>query len=69
MICGLRWFPRSGVSAFGSSAANRLTVAFVGGLLAMYGARMAGGCTSGNGLSGSMQLALKWLDVFHYHVR
>jgi hypothetical protein len=43
---------------FGNSAVLRLLVAFVGGVLAMYGARMAGGCTSGNGLSGSMQLAV-----------
>lgn len=49
---------------FGASSAKRLTVAFVGGLLAMYGARMAGGCTSGNGLSGSMQLAVSGWTFF-----
>jgi hypothetical protein len=49
---------------FGSSPAKRLAVAFVGGILAMYGARMAGGCTSGNGLSGSMQLALSGWTFF-----
>lgn len=49
---------------FGPSPANRLAVAFVGGLLTMYGARMAGGCTSGNGLSGSMQLALSGWTFF-----
>jgi uncharacterized membrane protein YedE/YeeE len=43
---------------FGPSPAKRLVAAFVGGALVMYGARMAGGCTSGNGLSGSLQLAL-----------
>ncbi len=30
----------------------------IGGVLIMYGARMAGGCTSGHGISGSLQLAL-----------
>jgi len=30
----------------------------------MYGARMAGGCTSGNGLSGSLQLALSGWTFF-----
>ncbi len=49
---------------FGSSPGKRLAVAFVGGLLTMYGARMAGGCTSGNGLSGSMQLAVSGWTFF-----
>jgi len=49
---------------FGSSPALRLGVAFAGGLLTMYGARMAGGCTSGNGLSGSMQLAVSGWTFF-----
>ena len=49
---------------FGTSPAKRLAVAFVGGVLAMYGARMAGGCTSGNGLSGSMQLAISGWTFF-----
>jgi uncharacterized membrane protein YfcA len=49
---------------FGDSPARRLAVAFLGGILAMYGARMAGGCTSGNGLSGSLQLALSGWTFF-----
>jgi hypothetical protein len=49
---------------FGPSTAKRLAVAFLGGGLAMYGARMAGGCTSGNGLSGSLQLALSGWTFF-----
>ena len=43
---------------FGSSKTRRFVVAFIGGALAMYGARMAGGCTSGNGISQSLQLAV-----------
>ena len=43
---------------FGSSKTRRFIVAFIGGALAMYGARMAGGCTSGNGISQSLQLAV-----------
>jgi hypothetical protein len=43
---------------FGHSAAKRYLVAFAGGVLAMYGARLANGCTSGNGISGGLQLAL-----------
>lgn len=43
---------------FGPSPQRRFTWAFLAGALEMYGARMAGGCTSGNSLSGGMQLAL-----------
>jgi hypothetical protein len=43
---------------FGPSVAKRYLVAFAGGLIAMYGARLANGCTSGNGISGGLQLAL-----------
>ena len=43
---------------FGPSVAKRFAAAFVGGILAMFGARLADGCTSGNGISGSLQLAV-----------
>ncbi len=43
---------------FGPSVMRRMVVAFIGGALAMYGARMAGGCTSGNGISQGLQLAV-----------
>lgn len=43
---------------FGPSPAKRYIAAFAGGVIAMYGARLANGCTSGNGISGGLQLAL-----------
>ena len=43
---------------FGSSRALRYAAAFVGGGLLLFGARMASGCTSGHGISGTMQLAV-----------
>jgi hypothetical protein len=43
---------------FGASVTKRMIAAFIGGALAMYGARMAGGCTSGNGISQGLQLAV-----------
>ena len=43
---------------FGSSIALRARAAFVGGVIAMFGARLADGCPSGHGLSGSLQLAV-----------
>ena len=43
---------------FGPSVTRRFAAAFAGGVLAMFGARLADGCTSGNGISGSLQLAV-----------
>lgn len=47
---------------FGPSAGKRFVGAFIGGAVLLYGARMAGGCTSGHGISGTLQLAASsWL--------
>ena len=46
---------------FGTNPVKRGIVAFIGGILAMYGARLAGGCPSGHGLSGMIQLAVSGL--------
>jgi uncharacterized protein len=43
---------------FGPSRAKRYTAAFIGGAVLLYGARLAGGCTSGHGISGGLQLAV-----------
>ena len=40
-----------------NSAASRAAWAFVGGFILIFGARMAGGCTSGHIISGGMQMA------------
>jgi uncharacterized protein len=43
-------------------AASRVVPALLGGFLLMFGARLANGCTSGHGISGSLQLAASgWL--------
>jgi uncharacterized membrane protein YedE/YeeE len=44
-------------SRFGPSIPLRLVGAFVGGVLLLFGARLAGGCTSGHVLSGVSQMA------------
>lgn len=49
--------PRVWRQRFGDSIPQRMTWAFVGGVILIIGARMAGGCTSGHGLSGGMQLS------------
>jgi len=45
----------------GPSPLKRIVWAFVGGFILIFGARMAGGCTSGHILSGGMQLAFSSL--------
>jgi uncharacterized membrane protein YedE/YeeE len=46
---------------FGTNPALRGIAAFIGGIIAMFGARLAGGCPSGHGLSGVGQLAASGL--------
>ncbi|SPF75630.1 hypothetical protein ALP8811_00623 [Aliiroseovarius pelagivivens] len=43
---------------FGDSPMKRYAIAFIGGFIVLYGARLAGGCTSGHMMSGMMQTAL-----------
>ena len=43
---------------FGPSVGKRAIFAFLGGVVAMVGARMADGCPSGHGLSGMMQMSV-----------
>jgi len=43
---------------FGGSIGLRAVAAFAGGIVAMFGARLADGCPSGHGLSGLMQLSV-----------
>lgn len=49
---------------FGPSRARRFTAAFLGGVLLLLGARLAGGCTSGHILSGVSQLAVSSILFF-----
>ncbi|OPX64585.1 MULTISPECIES: YeeE/YedE thiosulfate transporter family protein [unclassified Methanoregula] len=54
----LSWVPSLWATVFGNSAILRLLAALAGGILLGFGARWAGGCTSGHGISGSIQLSL-----------
>lgn len=60
-----RWLPPMWQERFGTdSYALRFAVAFGGGIMMAFGARLAGGCTSGHGISGTLQLSLSsWLMV------
>lgn len=57
--------PAYWVDLFGEdSLGKRFLWASLGGVLLSFGARMAGGCTSGHGISGSLQLnAVSWIAL------
>lgn len=42
----------------GNTPVKRYVTAFIGGFIVLYGARLAGGCTSGHMMSGMMQTSL-----------
>lgn len=63
------WVPSNWAHAFGDGVSVRLVVAFVGGILMGIGSRWAGGCTSGHGISGTLQLvATSWIAVVCFFV-
>ena len=58
------WVPALWQERFGSDVALRAGVAFAGGAIMAYGARLAGGCTSGHGISGALQLSVSsWIAL------
>jgi hypothetical protein len=61
--------PAKWASSFGDSALLRLAVAVLGGVFMGFGARWAGGCTSGHGISGTLQLAVSsWIAAACFFV-
>jgi hypothetical protein len=54
----LVWVPSLWGETFGYNPVIRVLVAIIGGILLETGARWAGGCTSGHGISGTLQLSL-----------
>lgn len=56
-------------TTFGDGPAVRLAVALAGGFLVGLGARWAGGCTSGHGISGALQLVVSgWVALLSFFV-
>lgn len=50
--------PATWAERFGPSVGRRFLWAFLGGALIMFASRLANGCTSGNGISQGLQLAV-----------
>ncbi len=66
---GWQWIPARGAAAFGTNTLLRVLVALLGGILLGFGARWAGGCTSGHGISGTMQMAVSsWISAICFFV-
>lgn len=65
-----RWLPEMWQERFGAESYGlRAVVAFAGGMLMAFGARMAGGCTSGHGISGTLQLAIgSWIAAICFFI-
>ena len=59
------WLPPMWEARFGEdSYAIRAGIALLGGVLMAFGARLAGGCTSGHGISGALQLSVgSWIAL------
>lgn len=63
------WLPPMWAARFGDSIALRAAGAIGGGVLMALGARLAGGCTSGHGISGTMQLNVaSWISVICFFI-
>jgi uncharacterized membrane protein YedE/YeeE len=52
------WVPQMWLKTFGNDPVMRWFQALMGGMIMGFGARWAGGCTSGHGLSGTAQLTV-----------
>lgn len=65
-----KFLPAMWQDRFGSeSYVLRTLVAFVGGIAMAFGARMAGGCTSGHGISGTLQLGIgSWISAICFFI-
>lgn len=53
-----RKLPAIWYANYGDTPIKRYAVTFLGGFIVLYGARLAGGCTSGHMMSGMMQTAI-----------
>ena len=59
-----QWVPPMWTARFGDNALLRGGMGFLGGVCMAFGARLAGGCTSGHGISGTLQLNVgSWITV------
>ncbi len=64
-----QWVPSLWAGTYGSAILPRLIAAVSGGIFLGFGARWADGCTSGHGISGTMQLAVSsWISAICFFI-
>jgi uncharacterized membrane protein YedE/YeeE len=64
-----QWIPPRWETVFGADRILRISVALFGGILLGFGSRWGGGCTSGHGISGTMQLAVSsWISAVCFFI-
>jgi hypothetical protein len=64
-----QWVPSLWETAFGGDPVLRVAVALIGGICIGFGARWADGCTSGHGISGTLQLAVSsWISAICFFI-
>lgn len=64
-----QWIPSRWAEAFGNAVFPRFVVALFGGIVIGVGSRWAGGCTSGHGISGTLQLAVSsWIAAVCFFI-
>lgn len=65
----ISWIPSLWAETFGTAPTPRFIVALAGGIFMGIGSRWAGGCTSGHGISGALQLAVSsWLAAVSFFI-
>ncbi len=65
----MHWVPGLWQDVFGDAVVPRLLIAFVGGVFVALGARWAGGCTSGQGITGTLQMSVAgWLAAICFFI-
>ena len=62
--------PDTWLQRFGDDSSTlRIIAAVIGGVFMAFGARMAGGCTSGHGISGTMQMSVaSWIALICFFI-
>ena len=66
---GFQWVPSLWAGTFGLTPFMRVIVAIIGGIFLGFGARWAGGCTSGHGISGTLQLVISsWISAICFFI-
>ena len=64
-----QWVPPLWAATFGSNVLLRIGAAVLGGIFLGFGSRWAGGCTSGHGISGAMQLGVgSWISAICFFI-